>query len=208
MLMGTDDRDLDRDVAGAAGAHQRLLASLEAVDALRLDRSESARTLALLDELDTHAVAQLTAFGSVPPDHRGTDRGVDRGVDRLARCRALIWALESSWAQTVDWTVRTGPGRTRRELPFLRWRAVERCHLELGDIDPQVTYGVDDLDATYVRIELRTLEMLWRARRPMGLTPLPDALRGYPERTRLAWLLGRAELPGLPPAGLAPIVIA
>ena len=54
----------------------------------------------------------------------------------------------------------------------------------------------------YVRRDLRLMEMLWRARKPMGLTPLPDTALRLPPPTRLAWMMGRVEVPELPPAGL------
>jgi hypothetical protein len=41
---------------------------------------------------------------------------------------------------------------------------------------------------------------MWAARRPMGLTTLPEAALHRPPHERLAWLLGRAELDDLPPA--------
>ena len=44
--------------------------------------------------------------------------------------------------------------------------------------------------------------MSWRARRPMGMGPLPSAaLEATPTR-RLGWLTGRAEIDGLAPAGI------
>lgn len=194
MPMTTDDRDLDRDVAGAAGAHQRLLAAVDHLDAAGIDA-----VLAALDGLNAHAGRHLALFGASSPGQRG--------ADPVARCRTMIWALESVWARNDDWTVRVETGRTRRELPFLRWRAVEQCHLRLGEAGVGIDYGIEDLPVDYVRLELRTLEMLWRARRPMGLSVLPDRAMASPDRIRLAWLLGRAELPGLAPAALAPLVV-
>jgi maleylpyruvate isomerase len=44
--------------------------------------------------------------------------------------------------------------------------------------------------------------MLWRARRPMGLTPLPAEALALPPATRLAWMMGRVEIDGLAPAHL------
>jgi hypothetical protein len=53
-----------------------------------------------------------------------------------------------------------------------------------------------------VRIDLPRLTMLWASRRPMGLTTLPpEALAATPQ-ARLAWLLGRASIDGLGPAGV------
>ena len=43
------------------------------------------------------------------------------------------------------------------------------------------------------------MEMRWNARRPMGLTGLPDAALRAPPHVRLAWLLGRTTIDGLSP---------
>ena len=45
-------------------------------------------------------------------------------------------------------------------------------------------------------------EMVWRARKPMGLTPLPPAVLAVPPGDRLAWMVGRNEIEGVEPAGL------
>ena len=37
------------------------------------------------------------------------------------------------------------------------------------------------------------MEMRWNARRPMGLTGLPDEALPAPPHVRLAWLLGRTD---------------
>ena len=44
--------------------------------------------------------------------------------------------------------------------------------------------------------------MLWNSRRPMGMAELPAAALQLDDRTRLLWLLGRTEVPGLPAAGI------
>ena len=46
------------------------------------------------------------------------------------------------------------------------------------------------------------MEMRWNARRPMGLTGLPDEALRAPPPVRLAWLLGRTTIEGLEPAGV------
>jgi hypothetical protein len=59
-----------------------------------------------------------------------------------------------------------------------------------------------DWPNTYVRIDLPRLTMLWASRRAMGRTTLPpEALAATPQ-ARLAWLLGRASIDGLGPAGV------
>jgi hypothetical protein len=40
--------------------------------------------------------------------------------------------------------------------------------------------------------------MTWRATHPMGMTGLPQAALALPPAQRLAWLLGRVEVEGLP----------
>ena len=57
-----------------------------------------------------------------------------------------------------------------------------------------------DLPPPYVRLELRWMEMLWRARQPMGLTTLPPAALALAPPVRLAWLMGRTTVEGLAPA--------
>jgi len=44
--------------------------------------------------------------------------------------------------------------------------------------------------------------MLWAARQPMGMTPLPDRALAAPPPQRLAWLMGRAAIDGLAPAAI------
>jgi hypothetical protein len=56
--------------------------------------------------------------------------------------------------------------------------------------------------AEYVRVELRRATMQWASRKPMGFPDLPPAAMAVPDHHRLAWLLGRADIPGLGPAGL------
>ena len=82
-------------------------------------------------------------------------------------------------------------------LPLLRQREVEVHRADLG-----LGYEFDDLPDRYVRQELRLMEMMWRARKPMGLTPLPAVALALPPARRLAWLMGRAEIEGLPPADI------
>jgi hypothetical protein len=44
--------------------------------------------------------------------------------------------------------------------------------------------------------------MLWASRKPMGMTALPPEAMSVSEHHRLAWLLGRADIDGLTPAGI------
>lgn len=109
-------------------------------------------------------------------------------------------ALDEQWANTTDWSgtvaMLAGP-RPKHMLPMARQREVEVHRADLG-----LGYGFDDMPAEYVRRDLGLMEMMWQARKPMGLTALPEAALQLPPATRLAWMMGRVEVEGLAPAGL------
>lgn len=211
-----DARELDRDVAGAAGAHQRLLATLDAAldapDGLDPSRPSALPGWTLghvLTHLARHADACIRALDGLEMYEGGADgrvadieAGASRAADELvADVRRGIWALETRWAGEVDWTTTSisavGAVVPVTEVPFRRWREVEVHHVDLD-----LGVGFEDLPSDYVRLELRRMEMAWRARRPMGLTGLPSAALAVPDHLRLAWLLGRAGIDGLDPAGV------
>ncbi len=109
-------------------------------------------------------------------------------------------SLEQHWADRDDWTGTSqliSGGRPTALLPFLRQREVEVHRADLG-----LGYEFADMPGEYVRQELRLMGMLWKARKPMGMTPLPSAALALPPTTRLAWMMGRIEVDGLDPAGL------
>jgi maleylpyruvate isomerase len=140
--------------------------------------------------------------GGAPGRHAEIEAGRTRpATEQVADVRATIERLESAWSAHTRWD-----GRSRetdgREVPvsdlvFARWREVEVHRADLG-----LGYGPADWPAIYVRADLVTMEMRWNARRPMGLTGLPDAALRAPPHVRLAWLLGRAGIDGLGPAGV------
>ena len=149
------------------------------------------------------------ADGRVVEQHEGGAAGrvqqIEEGAPRpievqVADLRRAIWALESAWA-TSAWE---GEGRAVnggvvpiRDLPFRRLREVEVHHEDLD-----IGYELDDLPARYVRLDLRRLGMSWTARQPMGMTGLPPAALAATPTRRLGWLLGRAEIDGVAPAGV------
>jgi hypothetical protein len=49
-----------------------------------------------------------------------------------------------------------------------------------------------------VRFELDRQLMIWNSRKSMGLTVLPEAAAKLSPNHRLAWLLGRVAVDGLP----------
>jgi maleylpyruvate isomerase len=204
-------RALNRDVAGAAAAHQRLLATLDgAADA---DPSASSRLpgwtvghvlthLARNAESHIRLLDGLTQYeGGAQGRAAAIEAGASRELSTLVSdVRRTIWGLEQRWASQRDWDGVAHATRgdvSRVDLPFLRWRETEVHHVDLG-----LGYEMADLPSEYVRLELRRLEMLWAARRPMGMTALPAEALAAPPHERLAWLLGRAPLADLPPAML------
>lgn len=153
---------------------------------------------------DSHR-SMLAGQPQYPHGRDGRDADIEAGASRpwpeqVADVAASSAALDTAWERHGDWSgtsMAIGGDRPTEMLPLLRQREVEIHRVDLG-----LGYELDDLPAGYVRRDLRLMEMLWRARRPMGHTPLPDAaLRVMPAR-RLGWLMGRIEIDGLPPAGL------
>ena len=79
------------------------------------------------------------------------------------------------------------------ETPFLRWRETV---IHLTDLDLEISY--EEWPPLYVRMELERQKMAWAASHPMGLTQIPQAAMAVSDNHRLAWLLQRAEIAGLP----------
>jgi maleylpyruvate isomerase len=141
--------------------------------------------------------------GGVEQRNGDIEAGSRRSARELVRdVRTSIYALEQCWA-TVGGAAWQGEGRAFagmrpiRDLPFIRWREVNVHHADLG-----LGYTMAEWPAEYVRLELIRAEMLWAARRPMGLTSLPAQALAAEPRARLAWLLGRGVIDGLEPAGI------
>ena len=206
-------------LAGCTEAHRGLLASLDGLT------DEVAAGPSLLPgwsvgHVLTHIARNADSFvrlttaateGRVVPQYEGgmaarnaeIEAGAGRGAAALvADVRDSAAALDACWG-TAPESVWAFAGETAlgpallSELPVRRWRevTVHRSDLGLGSTTA-------DWPNAYVRLDLPRLTMLWASRRPMGLTTLPpDALAATPQ-TRLAWLLGRATIDGLEPAGV------
>ena len=206
-------------LAGCIEAHRGLLASLDGLT------DEVAAGSSLLPgwsvgHVLTHIARNADSFvrltsaateGRVVPQYEGgmaarnaeIEAGAGRGAAALvADVRDSAAALDACWG-TAPESVWAFAGETAlgpallSELPVRRWRevTVHRSDLGLGSTTA-------DWPNAYVRLDLPRLTMLWASRRPMGLTTLPpDALAATPQ-TRLAWLLGRATIDGLEPAGV------
>ncbi len=208
--------DLDRHVELAARAHQRLLADLDQLDVdigapSRLPGWTKGHVLAhLVNSGDGHAhIFDAAMRGEVvaqyPHGVEGRAADIEAGAprpfgDQRDALRRSIWNLEGKWA-TSTWEgsgiAPSGAVVAVTDLPFLRLREVAIHHV---DLDIGVEFA--DLDAEYVRAELRRMEMAWAARQPMGMTPLPDGALALDPPERLAWLTGRLTVDGLDPAGV------
>jgi maleylpyruvate isomerase len=215
-LSPVDSRQLDRDVAGAAAAHQGLLAMLDstAADGVLDGAAPSRLPDWSVGHVLTHIARNADSIVRVlAAAERGEtvsrygpgqrDAEIEAGAARpagelVADVRATIWSLEQAWSGQTCWDgmSREGPDREMpvSQLVFARWREVEVHRTDLG-----LGYEPADWPAEYVRRDLRLMEMRWNARRPMGLTGLPPAALAAPPHERLAWLLGRTSIGDLAP---------
>lgn len=113
--------------------------------------------------------------------------------------RRAVYELEGAWAAaSADSWQGTGLSPSGAvvpisDLPFLRWRETL-----VHTVDLDVGVGFDSWPALWVKLELDRQRMMWAASHPMGLTQLPAAANALDDRTRLAWLLGRVDIDGLP----------
>lgn len=216
-----DAAEVERDVAGATGSHVGLVTMIGglltdgALDGSAPSRLPGWTVGHVLTHLARNAdsiTAALEASGRGDVVERyadgvaGRTAAIEKGARRppgelVDDVRRSIRRLERTWSDHPAWDGRTiethGQELPVWALPGLRWREVEVHRVDLG-----LGYEPEDWPAHYLRVDLRALEMQWRARRPMGLTGLPAAALAAPPPTRLAWLLGRAEVNGLEPAGM------
>jgi maleylpyruvate isomerase len=220
-VMGPSPRHL----AGAALAHRKLLAALDTLtDELvgqpsLLSGWTIGHVLAhIARNADSHVrLLEGAARGEVVTQYeggvesRGTDieAGAPRSADEHRRdVQQSSSRLERVWADASEatWAGR-GIGAFGDEIPcvdlvFRRWRETTVHHTDLGHVDRGLGLPPTSWAADYVREDLQRLTATWAARRPMGLTTLPPEALAVDDRGRLAWLLGRAEIAGLPPAGI------
>jgi maleylpyruvate isomerase len=211
---------LDNCVEGCARSHQRLLALLDEV--LEGDDAEAWFSAASMLEgwsrrhviahLARNAESHVHLFAEAEAGREGEQypggaaarsAGIESYLDLdaatlVARNRAAVYALESTWAHTssVAWE---GAGRNTlgvrmktRDLPMLRWREVE---VHTADLGAGVTFR--DWNPLYVRYDLPRMTMMQTSRTPMGMSKLPDVALRLAESERLAWLLGRHVPEGL-----------
>jgi maleylpyruvate isomerase len=123
-------------------------------------------------------------------------------AELIADVTATANELAATWASmpVEAWSGRgdlVGGEVVVSDLPFIRWREVAVHHSDLA-----IGFTWSDWDPEYVRVELVRSTMLWASRKPMGMTDLPPQALSVPPHHRAAWLLGRAEIEGLAPAGI------
>ena len=203
-----------RDTGGCRDSHRDLLATLGDLD--HLDPTRPSRLPGwsvghilthLARNADSHVdmLEGRPQYPSLERRNDDIDTGADRDADTLvADLTESINRLETAWDTCGNWdfTATTLSGtRPGVSLPLLRWREVEvhRVDLALGDDHDS---DLAAMNRAYVRIDLHHLEMMWRARRPMGLTPLPAAVLAEAPHRRLGWFMGRVDIDGVEPAGM------
>jgi maleylpyruvate isomerase len=211
--------DLQRDCAGAVRAHLAVIAAAQQLTDFQVAQpsllpgwtvghvvTHIARNAEgqkrMLDAALRGEIGQMYPGG---PEQRNADieAGSTRSTAELAADIADSAArLEAAWeAMTPEAWAGRGIAPygevTMSDLPFIRWREVAVHHADLG-----LGYSWAVWDAGYVRLELARLTMLWASRKPMGLTTLPPEALAVSSHHRVAWLLGRAVIDGLEPAGI------
>jgi maleylpyruvate isomerase len=209
-------RTLNIHVAGCAESHQKLLQSLESLTDEQCrepsalpgwTRGHVLSHLARNAESHVH-VLQCAARGEVGEQYVGGAKARKQGIEShatdsaeelVASVRISIYALEGQWTATNSegWQGHginsAGASIAMSDIVFLRWREVEVHHADLA-----LAFTFANWNSTYVRYELDRQVMMWRASKPMGLTPVPKLALQLSPNERLAWFLGRTEVDGLP----------
>jgi maleylpyruvate isomerase len=206
-----DERELAADLGDVLASHARLVEHLGAIDPVAPTTPSLLPDWTVghvLTHLARNADSQLSMLRGdpqYPHGREGRDADIEDGSTRswdelLDDLEQTCASVDEAFRACVDWNGNVdtiAAARPKVMLPFLRQREVEVHHADLG-----LGYTFADFPARYLRKELRLMEMQWRARKPMGLTPLPEAALALPPPTRLAWLMGRVEIDPLPPAHL------
>jgi maleylpyruvate isomerase len=211
-----DAKQLDACVAGCAASHQLLLETVDALSETDFHEASSlpgwsrltvvahlalnaASFVHLLDEASRGVVGEQYPGGMAGRDAQIADAATWTPGQTVKNLRAAIYALEGAWAGASHdaWH---GTGRRASgdvvamyELPFYRWRETV---VHLTDMNVGVDH--ERWPALYVRLELERQKMAWAASHPMGLTQLPKAALSLSPSHRLAWLLQRVDVEGLP----------
>jgi maleylpyruvate isomerase len=204
-----DEREIAADVADVRAAHASLVEHLRSLDGVepsspsRLPGWTVGHVLTHIARNADGMVSMLDGLPQYPHGVEGRNGDIEAGSTRtwaemVDDVEATSAAVDERFAGQADWSgsaTTLGGERAVSMLPFLRLREVNVHRVDLG-----LGFEYADLPARYLRKDLRVMEMLWRARKPMGMTTLPAAALALPAATRLAWLMGRVEVEGLDPA--------
>ena len=198
------------EIASCAGSHAALVAWLRAAEPI--DPSTPSLlpgwTIGhVLTHIARNGDGHLDMLAGRPqyPSLASRNDDIESGAARswteiVADVERVCGDVDARYEECGDWTgtVRLLAGdRPKSLMPLLRQREVEVHRADLG-----LGYGFADMPSDYLRKDLRLMGMLWRARKPMGLTPLPAAALALAPPIRLAWMMGRVEIDGLAPADL------
>ena len=211
-------RALDAQVAGCAASHQRLLRTLESITDEQCRQpsvlpgwtrghvlshlARNAESHALMFTAATRGEESEQYPGGKPVRDAAIEEGARRSaVELVADVRVTIYALEAAWASatTTTWAghgIKSHSDGSRVPIPTLvlmRW-----CETEVHHADLDLGFGWRDWDPLFVRYDLDRQVMAWRARKPMGMTVLPDSVQRLPPHERLAWLYNRVTVDGVP----------
>ena len=205
------EQEIERDVASCVRSETALIESLRSMpepDPTAPSRLPGWSVGHVMTHIARNADGMLSVFSGAHQYPHGLDgRNADIEAGAIRSWSELVddvvsrsEAAAAAMTERTDWsgTVQMLPGeRATAQVPLLRQREVEVHRVDLG-----LGYEFGDMPADYVRRDLRVMEMLWTARKPMGMTPLPDAALALDPPTRLAWMMGRVDVEGLDPAGL------
>lgn len=212
--------DTQAEITGALAAHQRLWLTIDALtddDMRQSSRLPGWSVGHVVNHLRRNAESHVRLLGGAmagvaanryPGGDTQRDTLIDDGatlpaMSLITFARGSAAELEDAWAAMTPnaWQIIGWCGDAREaalESPWRRWREVEIHHADLG----LPGFGFNQWSNEFVRRELRLAEMAWRASRTLGLTALPAASLAMPPPERLAWLLGRLQVDGLPASGL------
>lgn len=218
-----DATTINRQVEGLAASHQLLLGRLGG-----LTDDMVARPSLLPEWTVGHVLAHIAHQGdSISRLFRAAELGemvdqyeggfaarvaaIERDAslsadEHVTGVRRSIYALEGAIASAREgWygsaRMVSGIEVPVTDLPLRRWREVEVHMGDLGLAELQCV-GPDSWSLDYVRHDLSVMTMQWKSRGSMGLTDLPSQIRTQSPTVRLGWLMGRATIDGLAPAGL------
>jgi maleylpyruvate isomerase len=207
-----EQREIRREIESCVASHAsltRFLRSLDPVDPAQPSRLPDWSIGHVLTHIARNAdgiVSMLDGFVQYPHGAEGRNADIESGSHRswnelLDDVATTSAALDARLGEDgVDWSgsaTTLGGERPKPLLPLLRQREVEVHRVDLG-----LGYGFSDMPGDYVRRDLRLMGMLWKARKPMGMTPLPDAALALAPAVRLGWMMGRIEVDDLAPANL------